>query len=451
MRLQAQQQPPKLPSEAPGHGVINMSSPSHGHGSMWKHYKKLVRFCGPHLVPTKCTRSMAGVAVGVFAFISRRHGENFSARELLHFKRRFIRAFNENSRLLVVMQQLVQQYDKWKLLAYRTFTLAKPVVTRRLVEEVNQKRLGWVAHYKDAMAETSALQAAQMTGLVLSEEETAEALEEARRAEAEGLLELDRSPEPLGPFDGRTHWPECSGISRHVRFQDCQNCWSHASALIAESRVCIASQGRLRGSDAWLSQSYIAMCRGDAKDYCEGASGAQGFFTINRWGLPTGGPSASGSAPPGIRTCVPQLAPNLQGVRCPAACTEHGYPRSLEEDLFFPRFSPRSLSPRGSQTLYLAKLSMLQEGPVLFGISVYADFWSYHSGIYRPVQSASNRNMGGHAVTGMGFGPGYFLCINSWGPTFGDHGAFMLAPEAINLVVVLPGRVSDDRFPTPVP
>uniref|UniRef100_A0A7S2INM8 Peptidase C1A papain C-terminal domain-containing protein n=1 Tax=Alexandrium andersonii TaxID=327968 RepID=A0A7S2INM8_9DINO len=255
----------------------------------------------------------------------------------------------------------------------------------------------------------------------------------------------------MGPFDARERWPECGSILHHVRYQDCQNCWSHASALVTESRVCIASKGRLNGRDAWLSQSFIAMCRPDGRDYCQGGSGSLGFNTINRYGVPTGAPNDRGNAQSGIRTCVPQVKPGLGGLRCPGTCTQYHYPRSLESDLFYPRFSPRSLSPRGSQTLYLAKQSILQEGPMLFGMTVFADFWSYHSGIYRPSHSHNNRNMGGHAVTGMGFGPGYFLCINSWGEHWGMGGSFKVVPEALNLVVVLPGFVHDDSYPTPVP
>ena len=32
--------------------------------------------------------------------------------------------------------------------------------------------------------------------------------------------------------------------------------------------------------------------------------------------------------------------------------------------------------------------------------------------------------MGGHAVTGMGFGVGYVLAVNSWSSSWGMNGAF---------------------------
>jgi len=428
-----------------------MDSSKHGNGTIWRNYRKMMRFCGNMTVPKKCMRAIAGVAVGIFRFLRKKEGMQFTGSELWQFKKRFVKVLKEHSKRLVAMRAAMEQYREWKRLCYWVYEYMKPTVTRALVDEVNRQGLGWEAHYRPAMADSSRLDAVRMTGLELSAAEAEQLLRETRGSEADDLLEVGRAPEPQGPFDGREAWPACRAINGHVRYQDCQNCWSHAVAFIAESRVCIATGGRLQGSDAWLSQSYIAMCRTDGRDYCAGASGAAGFLTINKWGLPTGAPNDKGSAPPGIRTCVPQVQPNVRDARCPGSCTREDYPRSLENDLFFPRFTPRSFSPRGSQTLHLAKRSMLEEGPILIGLTVYTDFWAYHNGIYNPVRTPTNRNMGGHAVTGMGFGPGYFLCINSWGPTFGDKGAFKVAPEALNLVFVMPGKVSDSDYPTPVP
>ena len=49
-------------------------------------------------------------------------------------------------------------------------------------------------------------------------------------------------------FDVREYWPECKPITTHVRYQTCNNCWSHATALITESRLCIQSRGKCFGS-----------------------------------------------------------------------------------------------------------------------------------------------------------------------------------------------------------
>merc|ERR1719158_639900 len=96
----------------------------------------------------------------------------------------------------------------------------------------------------------------------------------------------------------------------------------------------------------------------------------------------------------------------------------------------------------------------MEEGPVVVGMRVYRDLYAYHSGIYRPSMSIMNQLVGGHAVTGMGFGPGYMLCVNSWGPRWGQHGAFKVVPEAIDFGYFLPGHVvfnEREGFPLPLP
>jgi len=396
---------------------------------------------------------MAGMATSVFMLLKRKEGHHYTHAEIRKFRWRFSEFLKENTTVALAARRDIVRYNAWKEAVFHIYELVRPAVTKGLVDEINRQNLGWEARYRESMAEDSVMDIMRLTGLEVTDAEAAAMLQETKQAEAEDLLEIAKSTEEevQGHFDARVQWPECGAILRHVRYQDCENCWSHASALVTESRVCIASRGKLQGRDAWLSQSFIAMCRPDGRNYCQGGSGSLGFLTVNRFGVPTGAPNQRGNAQPGIRTCVPQVKPNLEGLRCPGTCTEYDYPRSLESDLFYPQFAPRSLSPRGSQTLQMAKLSILREGPVLFGMTVYTDFWSYNSGIYTPSSSASNRNMGGHAVTGMGFGPDYFLCINSWGEDWGMSGSFAVSPSALNLVVVLPGLVRDSAFPTPVP
>uniref|UniRef100_A0A7S1RI40 Peptidase C1A papain C-terminal domain-containing protein n=1 Tax=Alexandrium catenella TaxID=2925 RepID=A0A7S1RI40_ALECA len=449
LKLQEQQDVAQRPAGAPE--GIDWDSSHHGNGPIWKHWQRVAKNCNTTVVTRKCRRALAGTATRVFMLLKHMENHNYTHTEIRHFRRRFSDLLKQNSTVIQDVTAAIAEYPKWKEAVFHIYELMRPAVTRQLVDEVNRQKLGWTAHYRESMAQDSLMSVIGLTGLELTDSEAVALFEETKRAEPEDLLQMSKSPEAMGSFDARDRWPECGSVLRHVRYQDCQNCWSHATALVTESRVCIASRGKLNGRDAWLSQSFIAMCRPDRKDYCAGASGSLGFLTVNTFGVPTGAPNSRGNAPTGIRTCVPQAKPNLEGLRCPATCTEYEYPRSLESDLFYPRFSPRSLSPRGSATLYMAKQSILEEGPILFGMTVFSDFWSYHSGIYVPSKSHSNRNMGGHAVTGMGFGENYFLCVNSWGPHWGMAGSFQVAPQALNLVVVLPGFVRDSSFPTPVP
>jgi cathepsin B len=61
------------------------------------------------------------------------------------------------------------------------------------------------------------------------------------------------------------------------------------------------------------------------------------------------------------------------------------------------------------------------------GFTVYQDFMNYKSGVYHHV---SGGMLGGHAVKMLGWGTengvNYWLCANSWGPSWGESGFFKI-------------------------
>lgn len=58
------------------------------------------------------------------------------------------------------------------------------------------------------------------------------------------------------------------------------------------------------------------------------------------------------------------------------------------------------------------------------GFTVYEDFMSYSGGVYKHTSGAQ---LGGHAVKIVGWGDGYWICANSWGPSWGEKGFFNIA------------------------
>ncbi len=66
-------------------------------------------------------------------------------------------------------------------------------------------------------------------------------------------------------------------------------------------------------------------------------------------------------------------------------------------------------------------------GPMETGFNVYRDFFNYKSGVYHHI---SGDLAGGHAVKIIGWGNekgvDYWLCVNSWGPMWGDNGLFKI-------------------------
>ena len=65
-------------------------------------------------------------------------------------------------------------------------------------------------------------------------------------------------------------------------------------------------------------------------------------------------------------------------------------------------------------------------GPLSCAFTVYNDFFSYKSGVYKHV---SGGVAGGHCVSCVGYNDagGYWICKNSWGAGWGDGGYFCIA------------------------
>lgn len=66
------------------------------------------------------------------------------------------------------------------------------------------------------------------------------------------------------------------------------------------------------------------------------------------------------------------------------------------------------------------------KGPLVACYTVYQDFFAYRSGIYRHL---TGNAVGGHCVCCVGYNDAqrYWICKNSWGPSFGESGYFRIA------------------------
>ena len=68
-----------------------------------------------------------------------------------------------------------------------------------------------------------------------------------------------------------------------------------------------------------------------------------------------------------------------------------------------------------------------ENGPVTAAFTVYADFPTYKSGVYKHTTGAE---LGGHAIKIIGWGvengTKYWLVVNSWNETWGDNGTFKI-------------------------
>lgn len=81
---------------------------------------------------------------------------------------------------------------------------------------------------------------------------------------------------------------------------------------------------------------------------------------------------------------------------------------------------------RRYQTTASMKLWITTEGPLVACFSVYNDFFSYRSGIYKHV---TGDFAGGHCVCVIGYDDVQqcWICKNSWAPGWGENGFFRIA------------------------
>lgn len=80
-----------------------------------------------------------------------------------------------------------------------------------------------------------------------------------------------------------------------------------------------------------------------------------------------------------------------------------------------------SNNPRGWFGSAAQVKEALKKGPLMTTMTVYEDFLTYSGGIYK---STSNRSVGGHAVSLVGFSDEgrYWIVRNSWGADWGENG-----------------------------
>jgi len=230
-------------------------------------------------------------------------------------------------------------------------------------------------------------------------------------------------------FDSAENWPQCSVIA-NVRDQSSfGSCWAFGSVSSFESRACIAT-----GKDVKYSPEDTAFCS-NAGNGCNGGNSAWSYFRSS--GVVTGGDYTDmGSG----NTCYPySLAPCAHHVpatskypacpsseypspRCKSSCTDGSYSKSFSSDKLH---ASSSYSVRGESQIMQ---ELVDNGPLYVAFSVYSDFPTYKSGVYKHTTSSY---LGGHAVTLVGYGElngeKYWKIKNSWNEQWGNGGHFLIA------------------------
>lgn len=107
---------------------------------------------------------------------------------------------------------------------------------------------------------------------------------------------------------------------------------------------------------------------------------------------------------------------------CSRKCSESGYSKDYSSD-----------KTKGSGAFSLNSVEemqteIMQNGPLAVAFTVYSDFPTYKSGVYKHTTGSM---LGGHAVEMIGWGTengeDYWIIKNSWNEQWGDNGYFKIA------------------------
>jgi len=308
----------------------------------------------------------------------------------------------------------------------------RPAVTADLVKAVNDAKTTWTAAIPVRFANASVADVKKMLGTIMPGEE-------GYTAPLKEKTTFDIRDEDIPEsFDVRTAWPACAAITGRVRDQSsCGSCWAFGSTEAFNDRYCIATG---KADVVFSAEDTLACCSGLACSFSMGCNGGQpagawNWFTKN--GVVTGGDYAdinkgTTCKPYSFKSCAHHVAPPAGMVacdtlpeyhtpKCTSTCSETAYGVPFAKDK---HFATDSYSIKGVTNM---QKELMTKGTVSVALTVYEDFETYSSGVYRHV---TGKNLGGHAIKMIGWGvengTPYWLCVNSWNDSWGLNGTFKI-------------------------
>jgi len=264
-----------------------------------------------------------------------------------------------------------------------------PVLDDNMINEINSVNGGWVAGRNARFEGMTMNEARQLLGAIPFP---------SHKHKIDKIPVLKDIPET---FDARKQWPTCIHAIRDQG--QCGSCWAFGATESLEDRFCIASKGK---TNIQLSEQAMVSC--DKTDYgCQGGYLKNAWLFLEKTGVTTEAcqkyVSGSGAEPPCKKTCDNGSAPTYYfAVKGSSKTVE------TEEEM---------------------QTAIYTDGPIESSFSVYQDFFSYKSGVYK---HKSGGLAGLHAIKVLGWGDDttggkYWICANSWGLSWGQSGIFWIA------------------------
>eukprot|EP00163_Fabomonas_tropica_P000630 TRINITY_DN103_c0_g1_i6.p1 TRINITY_DN103_c0_g1~~TRINITY_DN103_c0_g1_i6.p1 ORF type:complete len:335 (+),score=96.73 TRINITY_DN103_c0_g1_i6:120-1124(+) len=279
--------------------------------------------------------------------------------------------------------------------------LDKPAIDADMVKEINAKKTTWTATTENPIAKMTLRQAKGRCG-VLPGGPKLPTLPKAMVKEGEIPKE----------FESDKQWPNCPTIQQIRDQSACGSCWAFSSVESMSDRLCIHGVAQ----NVSLSSAEMAFCCASCGQGCDGGYpiAAWQYWVDNGLGPTTCDPypfpSCDHHIPNSPNPCPPSIYPNPP---CKdQKCTDRYYGATAYQV---------------SSDVASIQKEVMTNGPVVATYTVYQDFLSYKSGVYK---HESGPAVGGHAVKIVGWGElngtPYWKIANSWNPDWGLNGYFLI-------------------------
>jgi C1A family cysteine protease len=262
-----------------------------------------------------------------------------------------------------------------------------PIKLETLQSQISKKGVDWVAG-ETPLANLSASEQQSRLGLDVSKDElaaTADAIKAVESMQASFAAPAFTAPAAID-------WRNNGGnYTSPVKDQSsCGSCVSFGTIGTIESRMNIACKNPNLDPD--YSEAFLFYC--------------------------------------GCGNCCPSgwnFAPALNFCQNTGVAKESAFPYTPGNQPCKPGVVPDFKISGWSSVLSTAdrKNVLATEGPVVGGLAIFQDFYSYHSGVYRHVTGAL---VGYHAISVVGYDDNLkcWICKNSWGPSWGESGFFRI-------------------------
>lgn len=295
--------------------------------------------------------------------------------------------------------------------------LKTPVMSHQMIELINtDMKPSWVAGVNNKFRDITLEEFQVYLGAL----HTPKKILESRLPK---MLHLDNIELPEN-FDLREAWPQCESL-KEIRDQStCGSCWAFGAAETMSDRICIHSNGKLQTR---ISTEDILSCCSSCGYGCNGGYPFAAFEFWESSGVVTGDSFGDETMcrPYAFEPCehhttgkYQPCGPSKPTPKCLKTC-QNG--NDYKKDKIF----GSAYSVRASEDAIMQEI--FKNGSVEAAFTVYSDFPTYKSGVYRHTSGGA---LGGHAIKMIGWGVEngvkYWLVVNSWNEDWGDKGTFKI-------------------------